>query len=189
MLRAPGQQIQRMRQHRQNCRQRTLCPRRAARQVHNQRASQRPAHRPAQRSQRRMQQPIGTHPFRQSVDQPFTDQPCSLRRYIPRRQSRPPGCHNQTRTACMTPQRRSNQIQLIGQRLLRRNPHSCSLQQLADSRSREVYLLPPRAAVADRQHNSTKIGRKAQSHALSLRVSTSVSETLAQPLGPTASSA
>jgi hypothetical protein len=172
MLCAPSQKIQRVRQHRQNCRQRTLRPCRAAWQVHNQRACQRPAHSTTQRSKRRVQQPIGAHPFSQSVDQSFADQPRSLRSHIPGSQPRTPRCHNQIRTRCMAPQRRGNQIQLVGQCLLRRDTHSGGFQQLADSRSGEIDLLPPRATVADRQYNCTNIGRKALSHASSLRVST-----------------
>ena len=182
MLCAPSQKIQRVRQQWQNCRQRTLCPRRAAWQVHNQRACQRPAHSATQRSKRRVQQPIGAHPFSQSVDQSFADQLRSLRSHIPVSQPRPPRCHNQIRTRCMASQRCGNQIQLIGQRLLRLDTHSGGLQQLAYSRSGEVDLLPPRATVADRQYNCTNIGRKALSHVSSLRVSTKVSENLAQVL-------
>jgi hypothetical protein len=170
MPRPSGQQIKGVRQQRQNRRQRTLRPRRTARQVHNQSASQRPAHRTAQRSKRRMQQPIGAHAFRQSVDQPFADQPRSLRRHVPRSQSCSARCHNQICALGMMPQPRCNQIHLIRQGLRRHHIHSGSRQQLANRRSREVDLLSPPAAVADRQHNGAHIGRKTRSHAPSLRV-------------------
>jgi hypothetical protein len=65
----------------------------------------------------------------------------------------------------MTPQRCGNQIQLIGQDFSRHHTDSCTLQQLADCRSREVDLLPPRAAVADRQHNGANIGKEILGHA------------------------
>jgi hypothetical protein len=71
----------------------------------------------------------------------------------------------------MTPQPRRNQVYLIGQRLCRHHTHSGSLQQPANSWSREVDLLSSPAAVANSQHNGTNIGRKTWSHASSLRVS------------------
>lgn len=177
MFRTPRQQIKRMRQQRQDRPQRTLRPRRAARQVHDQCTSQRPADRPAQRRQRRTQQPLRAHPLRQPIHQPVTDQPRGLRSHVPRRQPRPSRRHDQSGPLRMTPQRRRNQIKLIRQRLCHRDPHASSLQQQADSRSRQVDLLPPEAAVTDRQHNGTNIGRKCRDHAPSLRVSSPVSET------------
>jgi hypothetical protein len=177
MPRPSSQQIKGMRQQRQNRRQRTLCPRRAARQVHNQRPSQRPAHRTAQSGKRRMQQPIGAHAFRQSINQPFTDQPRCLRRHIPRSQPCSPCCHNEICAPGMKPQRRRNQVHLIRQRLGRHRANSGTLQQLANRRSREVNLLSSPAAVADRQHYRANIGRKTRSHPPSLRVSSIVSET------------
>ena len=73
---------------------------RAAWQVHDQRLPQRPAHRTAQRSKRRMQQSIGAHPFRQSVDQsvrrpaswPPESRPAQPARYPPSSQSGPRLC-------------------------------------------------------------------------------------------------
>jgi hypothetical protein len=164
MLRAPSQQIKRMRQHRQNRSQGTLRPGRAARQIHNQRPSKRSAHRTAERSKRSMQQAPGAHALRQSIDHSVADQSCSVRRHIPRSQTRSTRRHNQTRAGRMTPQRSGNQIQLIRQDLDRDLTDSSGLQQLVNRWSGEVNLLPPRAAVANRQHNGTRIGRKARSH-------------------------
>ncbi len=165
MLRASSQQIKRVRQDRQNRRQRTLRPCRAPRQIHDQCLSQRPTYPTTQRSKRSMPQPLGAHTLRQSVDHPFTDQPRSLRRYIPRSQPRPSSSHNQTRTCRVTAQRRGNQIQLIRQSLRRHCTDASHLQQLANRRSREVDLLPSRTAVADRQHNCANIGKSVLSHA------------------------
>ena len=109
--------------------------------------------------------PPCAHALGHSVDQPFAYQPRSFRRHIPRSQPRPTCSHNQTRTGRMTPQRCGNQIHLIGQNLGSNHTHSSGLEQLADRRPGEVNLLPPRAAVAHREHNSTNIGRKALSHA------------------------
>ena len=164
MLRAPGQQIQRVRQHRQNRRQGALRPGRTARQVHDQRASKRPTHSTTQRCKRSMQQPLGAHALGQTIDHPFADQPRSLRRHIPRSQPRPTCSHNQSRTGRMTPQRCGNQIHLIGQNLGSNHTESSGLQHLADCWSGQVDLLPPRAAVADRQHNGANIGREDRSH-------------------------
>jgi hypothetical protein len=164
MLRASGQQIKCMRQHRQNRRQGALRSRRATRQIDDQRASKRPAHRTAQRSQRSLPQSLSAHALRQSVDHPFADQSRSLRRHIPRSQPRPPRSHNQTYAGRMTPQRCGNQIQLIGQDLGRHHINSSSIQQLTDRGPGQVDLFPPRAPVAHRQHNGANIGRKARSH-------------------------
>jgi hypothetical protein len=82
----------------------------------------------------------------------------------------------------MMAQRCGNQIQFIRKRLPRHNSHPGSLQRPANRRSGEVDLLPPRAAVANRQHNGANIGRKTLSHAPSLRVSTKVSEVSPQSL-------
>jgi hypothetical protein len=160
-----------MRKQRQNRRQRALRSRRATRQVYDQRLSQRSAHRTAQRSKRRMPQSISAHPFPQSVDQPFTDQPGGLRSHVPRSQPCTPRSHNQVRTLCMSSQRYCYQIQLVGQCLCRHQARTSGLQQLTDGRSGQIDLLSPRAAVADRQHNGANIGRKPLGHAPSLRVS------------------
>jgi hypothetical protein len=160
-----------MRKHRQNRRQRALRSRRAARQVHDQGLSQRPTHRAAQRSKRRMPQSIRAHLFRQSVDQPFADQPGGLRSDVPRSQPGTPRSHNKVRALCVPSQRHGYQIQLIGQCLCRHQARTSGLQELADSRSGQIDLLSSRAAVADRQHNGANIGRKPLGHAPSLRVS------------------
>jgi len=165
MPRAPSQKIQRMRQHRQNRGQRTRRPGRAARQIHDQRRSKCSAHRAAQRSQGSMPKSLSAHKLRQAINYPFADQPRGLRRHIPRSQSRPTRRHNQARTCRMTAQRCGDQIQFIGQNLRRHYMDSGSLQQLTDSWSRKVDLLPLRAAVAHRQHNGTNIGRKGWGHA------------------------
>jgi hypothetical protein len=159
-----------MRKQRQNRPQRALRSRRAARQVYDQRLSQRPANRTAQRSKRRMPQSISAHLFRQSVDQPFTDQPRGLRSHVPRSQPGTPRSHNQVRALCVPSQRYSDQIQLIRKRLCRHQARTSGLQQLADSRPGQIDLLSPRTAVTDRQHNGANIGRKPLGHALSLRV-------------------
>jgi hypothetical protein len=177
MLGASSQQIQRVRQQRQNRRQGTPRPCRAARQVHDQRGSQCPAHCATQRSKRRMSQSLSAHPLRQSIDYSFTNQLRGLRRHIPCSHPGSTRGHNQICILRMAPQRRSNHIQFVGQYLCRHNAYPGILQQLADSRPGEVDLLPPRAAVADRQHNGANIGRKTLGHALSLRVSPTLSET------------
>jgi hypothetical protein len=159
-----------MRQHRQNRLQRALRPTRTSRQIHNQRLTQRPAHRSAQRSMRRMQQPVGAHPFRQPVDQPLANQLRRLRRHIPRGQPRPPRRHDQIYNFCVMPQRRGNQINLIRQCLARQHTSSSGLQNLTDSRPREVSLLSARAAVADRQHNRPDIRCETFTHPYSLKV-------------------
>jgi hypothetical protein len=157
-----------MRQQRQNHRQRTLRPRWAARQIHDQRAAPCSAHRTAQCRKRRVQQPIGTHPFRQPVDHPFTNHPGSLRCHVSSGQSGASRGHNQICALGVTLQRPGNQIKLIGQGLRCHHTHSGVLQRPANSRPGEVGLLPTPAAVADRQHNGPNIGKKALSHAPSL---------------------
>jgi hypothetical protein len=164
MLRTPCQQIKCMRQHRQNRREGTLRPGRTPRQVHDQRATKRPAHCTTERSKRSLQHPLGAHTLRQSVDHPFADESRGLRRHIPRSQPRPACRRNQDCTGRMTAQRRGYQIQLIGQNLGGGNTESSGLQYLADCRPRQVELLPPGAAVADRQHYGANVGRKARSH-------------------------
>jgi hypothetical protein len=156
-------------QQRQNRRQRTLRPRRAPWQVHNQSGSPRPAHRAAQRGKRRMQEPIGAHPFRQSVDHPFTDHPGSLWCHVAGGQPGPSSSHDQICALCITSQRRGNQIQFIGQYLRCNQTRFGSLQQLTDNRPGEVSLLPAPAAVADSQHNRPNIEKRTLSHVLSLR--------------------
>jgi hypothetical protein len=171
-----------MRQQRQNHRQRTLRPRRAARQIHNQGAAPCPAHRTAQRRKGRVQQPIGTHPFRQPVDHPFTNHPGSLRCHVSSGQSGASCGHNQICALRVTLERRGNQIKLIRQCLRCHHAHSGVFQRPADSRPGEVGLLPSPAAVADRQHNGPNIGKRTLSHALSLRGYPPVSETSVQLL-------
>jgi hypothetical protein len=136
MSRPPRQQVQRMRQHQQNRRERTSRARRTPRQIHNQRISQRPANRTAQRCQRRLQQPIGSHTLRQSIDQPLTDHPRSLRRHIPLRQPGPSRRHNQVYNFRVTSQRLSDLVDLIRQHLAQHLPHPGIFQQLAHSRPR-----------------------------------------------------
>jgi hypothetical protein len=165
MFRPPRQQIKRVWQHRQNRRQRSLRPRRAARQIHDQRLSKRPTHRTTQRSKRSMPQALGAHTLRQSIDHPFTDQLRSLRRYIPRSQPRPSSSHNQTRTGRVTPQSRCNQVHIIRQNLVRHHNHPSDIQQLTNCGPGKVDLLPSRTTVADRQYNCANIGENVLSHA------------------------
>jgi hypothetical protein len=166
-----------MRQQRHNRLQRTHRSRRTARQIHNQRCTARTANRTAQRSQRSMFQPRSTHPFRHPINQPVTDQPRSLRSYVPRSQPSPSGGHNQPYNFCVTSQRLGDQIQLIGQRL-RGNAHSGGLQQLPHHWPRNVDLLSPGAAIADRQHNSGNIPKEILTHPSSLSASVANPETL-----------
>jgi hypothetical protein len=64
----------------------------------------------------------------------------------------------------MPAQRCGNQIQVIGQNLGRNHTNSGVLEQLADGRAGEVNLFPPRAAVANRQHNGGNRDRKGRRH-------------------------
>src|SRR5258708_32906077 len=70
----------------------------------------------------------------------------------------------------MTSQRSSNQINLIRQNLYLHRANPSSLKLPHHRRSRQIHLPPLKAAVADRQHNSTHIRRKRLSHRTSLRV-------------------
>jgi hypothetical protein len=170
VVRPPSQQIECVRQQRQNRRKRTLRPGRATRQIDNQRATQSPAHRSAQSGKRSMQQAVGAHLLRQSLDHPLADLPCGLGSYIPRAQPRSARGHDKTCALCMASQRLGNLIQLIWQRLHRDHTDPGRLQRLADRRSGDVRLVSTPATVADRQDNRTNIGGKDLIHRSSLRV-------------------
>ncbi len=173
-MRGPAsQQVQRMRQHRKNSPQRRPRTCGTSRQVHDQGSPSRPAHRPTQRRQRSMQQAIGPHPLRQPLNQPVAHQSCRFRCHIPSSQPSPARRHNKLCLRRTLAKRASDQLQLIRQRLRLDGFDTRLLQQLHNRRAGEIHLPPIETAVADRQYNRVRIGRKSLYHSRSLRVAPS----------------
>ena len=114
---ATGQQIERVGQQRKNRRERSSRTGRTPREVDDQGAPYRTADCAAQRSKRGVQKTFGAHALGQAIDEPVADKPRGLRGNVSRGQSCASGGHDKICAGCVTSQSRSDEIQLIGERL------------------------------------------------------------------------
>ena len=132
MLGAPGEQIERVREHRQNSRQRGSRPRRAARQIDDQGRPQSATDGAAQRGKRCMQQPFSAHPLSQAIDKTIADLPRCFGSDVALGDTRPSGRDDEIRCLGVPPQGRRDQIDLIRQNRAGPKLSTRGLQQLAD---------------------------------------------------------
>ncbi len=169
MRRVSRQQSQGMRQQRKHRSQRALRPCWTSRQIHNQSLSCNPTNCTTKRREWSVLQAISPHPFRYALNQPLAHQPGSVRGHVPCRQPCPSGGDNQLRITRIVPQGRDDCIHLIGQDSHGYCTNSSGLQQPGDGWPGDIDLFAPGAAIADREHNRTCIGRKPLIHPYSLR--------------------
>jgi len=171
---AAGQQIERVRQQWKDRRKRGPRTGRTARQVDNQRVANGAADRAAERGKRCVQKTFSAHSFGQAIDEPVADKPGGLWGHVSDGKPSATRRHNKIGFGSVSPQGRGDQVQLIRERLRRRNAQPGSLQELTDDGAGLVHPLATEAAIADRQNDGTSLNGRTWSHPPSVRVAKAI---------------
>jgi hypothetical protein len=169
MLRLSRQQIERMRQQRKHRLKRTLCSRRASRQIHDQSISGDSTDGAAKCGIWSLLQTVGPHPFCQPIHDPLAHQPGGVRGNVTCSEASASSRNDQLRISRIMPQRRNDRVDVVRQYSQQDAIDSGGLQQPCDGRAGDIRLFPLGAAVADRDHDRTSLGRKSLIHPPSLR--------------------
>lgn len=157
MRRPPREQVESMRQKRQDRRQRALRSGGAAWEVDDQGAADGAAHGTAECRERRMAQSIGAHPLSQALDDTVADQPGGIGSDIARREAGASGGNDEVCSACMVTQGLDDLVEVVRKGMGSGVVDTRFHQKASDGGTGEVLLGPLEAAVADGKDDGSSI--------------------------------
>lgn len=169
MLRAPRQQVKRVRKQVQDRLERRRSSRRTARQIQDQRVARGSADGAAQRSEGCLLEAGGAHTFRDAVHEAFAYDARGFGRDIARSQTGTASGDHQVHARCMTAKRGDDPVQVIGDRLYNGVGDASRSQPIGYRGARKISLAAVEAAIADRENGGAGRLGKAQVHERSLR--------------------
>ena len=161
---ASGEQVERMRQQRQDRCERGLRTGRAAGQVDDEACADCAADGTAERRKRRMEKAVGAHSFGEAFDEPVTDQFCRLGSYIARSEAGTTRGDDQVAGRGMAAQRFGNEFDFVGQGFGEDNGSAGASEEFRNCRAGEIQLPALEAAIADGQNGGAGIDVEERRH-------------------------